>query len=156
MRQKKSTDNDYHLWILLQQVKDLIFKARENELSQYGFSTRQAMILFTVEAIGDTPNLTDIARWTLRAPHSISTIVDRMKKEGLVNKVKAPGNKGRIDVSLTEKGKQAYKQSLKRKSIREILSCLSQQEHQQLLTLLDKLRNSGLKYFSKINKPPYP
>ena len=61
--------------------------------------------------------------------------------------------KNLVRVSMTEKGKQAYEQSTKRKSIHKVMSVLSEQERQQLLASLEKLRNRALKEIRVEHKP---
>ena len=156
MNDQLPNDRDYNLWILLCQARDTIFKARGKELTQCGVTVEQACILFVVQAIGDKATPTEISRWMLREPHTISTILTRMEKDGLVSKSKDLDKKSRVIVALTEKGRQVYSQSSKRNSIREIISCLSEEEHNQLGSLLEKLRDNALKNIAKVAKPPFP
>jgi len=156
MKKRLTSDLDYNLWVLLYQVRDLIFRARENELRKYGFLSRQAMVIFIIEAIDGKATPTEIAKWALREPHSISAILDRMEKDGLVSKVKDSRKKSQVNISLTEKGKQVYNQSLKRESIWEIMSCLSAEEHQQLWKTLEKLRARAFETRTKVTELPFP
>ena len=149
-------DRDYNLWILLCQARDTIFKARTRELSQFGVTVEQASILFVLHAIGDKATPTEISKCILREPHTVSTILTRMEKEGFLNKDKDSKKKGKIIVTLTEKGRQMFSRSTKSESTREIMSCLSEEEHDQLGSLLRKLRDKALKYNTKVIKPPFP
>ena len=151
-----NSDRDYNLWILLGQARDMVFKARGKELSRYGVTVEQASILFVIQAIGGKSTPAEISKWMLREPHTISSILTRMEKEGLITKRKDSSNKGQVIVALTEKGRQIYSQSIKRESIREIISCLSEEEHNQLGSLLEKLRDSALNNIAKVDLPPFP
>jgi DNA-binding MarR family transcriptional regulator len=142
---ESAIDRDYNLWVLLHQVSDIIFNAREVELQQYGFPATQAEVLFVIKAIGDKVTPAQISRMIFRRPHSVSGIVDRMVKAGFVKKTKDLHKKNLIRVTLTAKGEEAYKQALKRKSIPRIMSALSEAERQKLKSLLGTLRNKGLK-----------
>ncbi len=142
---ESAIDRDYNLWVLLHQVSDIIFNAREAELQQYGFPATQAEVLFVIKAIGDKVTPAQISRMIFRRPHSVSGIIDRMVKAGLVKKTKDLHKKNLIRVTLTAKGEEAYKQALKRKSIPKIMSALSEAERQKLKSLLETLRNKGLK-----------
>lgn len=86
MKNYSFVDQDYELWVLLHQPRDAVFKAREKELSPYGISTMQAAVLFIILAIGNEATPTEISRWLLREPHSVSNLLSRMEKEGLVTK----------------------------------------------------------------------
>ena len=46
-------DKDFNLWVLLQQARDAVFKAREKELSPYGITPMETAVLFIIQAVGD-------------------------------------------------------------------------------------------------------
>lgn len=71
---------DYNLWMLLQQVGYAAFKARQKELNKHGISNIQAMVLFTIQAIGDKATPAEISRWVFRELHSVSGLLNRTKK----------------------------------------------------------------------------
>jgi DNA-binding MarR family transcriptional regulator len=150
-------DRNYNLWLLLHQVADIIFYAREQELKEYKLPGMQAEVLFAIKAIGDKATPADIARWLFRRPHSVSGILDRMSKAGLVQKSKDLHRKNLIRVSLTEEGEKAFAQALKRASIHKIISALNEDQKKQLESLLDILRNKGLRELGlNARKVPYP
>jgi DNA-binding MarR family transcriptional regulator len=68
-----------------------------------------------------------------------------MEKQGLVRKVNDLDKKNMVRVYLTDEGQQVYRKAAKRESIREIMSCLSDEECRQLISSLRKLRNKALK-----------
>jgi DNA-binding MarR family transcriptional regulator len=156
MRNPSSINKDYALWVLLGQAKDMVFKAREKELRQYGISPEEAAVLFIVQCLGNQATPTEISRWLLRKPHTVSGILSRMEKKGLVTKTKGPPRKNLVRVTLTDKGEQAYYQSTKIESIRQIMSSLSEQERQQLSSRLKTLRDRALKELGIDTKPPFP
>ena len=156
MKSNLSADLDYNLWVVLHQAKDAIFRARDKELSQYGITTMQAAALFIINAIGEEATPSEIARWLSREPHSVSGLLTRMEREGLVRTVKSLGKKNRVNVTLTEKGRQAYSESLKRESLQEIMSCLTEEERQQLASSLEQLRDKALRNVAEARKPPFP
>ena len=145
MPESSTVDRDYNLWVLLHQVSDIIFNAREAELQKYGLPATQAEVLFVIKAIGDEVTPAQISRMIYRRPHSVSGIIDRMEKAGLVKKTKDLHKKNLIRVTMTAKGQQAYKQALGRKSVQKIMASLSESERQKFKSLLETLRNKGLK-----------
>jgi len=144
MKDRPSADLNY-LWMMLHQARDAIFKLREKELKKYSVSTPKAEILFTIEAIGYQATPTEISRHMLREFHSVSSILSRMEKQGLVKKVNDLNRHNLVRVYLTDKGKQVYHEAIKRETILKILSCLSETEGQQLASSLRKLRDEALK-----------
>ncbi len=151
-----TTDRDYNLWVLLHQARDAVFKAREKELSQYGISTMEAAALFIIQAIGNKPTPAEISRWIFREHHTVTALLSRMEKKGLITKVKDPDRKNTWRVDLTEKGQNAYRQSVKRESIHAAMSPLSQNERQQFESYLKKVRNQAFKYSLSEPALPFP
>jgi len=159
MKNHLPSDDDFNLWMLLNQVRHITYLAMQKEHRHYGISTMRAIVLFyikTIETIKGKATPAEISRWMLRAPHTVSSILTGMEKAGLVSKVKDPVKKSEVNVTLTEKGNQAYKQSLKRKSLGGIFSCLSAEERQQLDSSLKKLRGEALKSLTTERKAPFP
>jgi DNA-binding MarR family transcriptional regulator len=144
MKEKILEDRDFLLWVMLYQARDAILKARNKELYKYDLSFMKAGLLFAVEASGGKPSGTELSKWMFREPHTISGLVGRLLRNGLVARAKVPGKKNMMEITLTEKGKEAYEQSLKMESIHEILSCLSEEERKQLYATLQKLRDAAL------------
>ena len=141
---KESTDQDYRLWVLLNQVRDAVLKARQKELNQYNISASQAAVLLVIEAIGPKATPAEISRRVFRKPHSVSGILSRMEKKGLVRRLKDLDRKNLTRVVFTEKGREAYYQSTKRESIRQIMSSLPEEERKQLTSSLETLRDKAL------------
>ena len=149
MKDFSSTDQDYRLWVLLNQVRDAVLKARQKELDQYNISATQAATLLVIEAIGPKATATEISRRLFRKPHSIAGAagtLSRMEKKGLVMRLKDLDRKNLVRVVLTEKGREAYYQSTKQESIRQIMSSLSEEERRQLTSCLHTLRNKALHF----------
>jgi DNA-binding MarR family transcriptional regulator len=157
MKDFQSVDEDYQLWVLLSQAADTTLRARQKELDRYGISTAEAAVLFVVQAIGERATPAEITRWLLREPHTVTELLNRMERGGLVTKTKDLERKNLVRVSITEKGRQAYQQSTKRKSIRKMMSVLSREERQQLGAYLERLRNKALGELTEERpRPPFP
>ncbi len=160
MKGSFSEDQVFKTWWLLHQARDVTFRARTRELSQYGITVEQAAVLFIIKVLNNiktkvTPG--EISKWIMREPNSVSKILSRMEKEGFIRKTSNLGNKkNEVHVTLTEKGEQSYQRSLNREVIREIISCLSQEEQQQLRSLLEKIREKGLQVLVKRSKVSFP
>ena len=152
-------DRDYNLWWLLHQTRHVLSKVRNKELSRYGVTGRQAAVAFYIKVIAATEGEATpgkVAKWMLREPHTVSRILTRMEKDGLVNKSRSSGKKNEIYITLTEKGEQVHRQALKVEAFREIMSCLSEEERQQMDSSLQKLRDKGLESLKEASKVPFP
>jgi MarR family multiple antibiotic resistance transcriptional regulator len=149
-------DQDYELWVLLQQARDAVFRAREKELRKCGISTVQSAVLFIIQAIGHGATPAEISRWMFRRPHGVSALLDRMEKEGLVKKVKDLDRKNMVRVEITEKGYQAYDDSTRRESVHRIMSSLSEEQRRQLKSWLLKVRDTACEELRVDARPHYP
>jgi DNA-binding MarR family transcriptional regulator len=155
IKHRSSIDMDYKVWILLNQSRDSMQRARDKELRKHDVSSQQAAVLFIAKSIEGKVTPSEISKWMLKAPHTTSTILTRMEKQGLVEKHREAGNGREVIINLTEKGEEVYRKSEKIESIRDIVSCLSFEERQQLNSLLAKLRDASINYTAK-NRVPFP
>jgi DNA-binding MarR family transcriptional regulator len=156
MPEVQPVDQDYNLWVLLNQVQTFMSNARDIELLEYGTTAMQTAVLFIANALGERTTPAAISRWLLRKPAAISGLLDRMEKAGLIVKVKDLPKRNWIRIVLTAKGQKAYEQSLKRKPVHQIMGCLSEEEREQLTSILIKLRNKAAEVLDYRQKIPYP
>lgn len=151
-----SSDRDFQLWVLLLQTRDLILRVEEKYLSQYGITFEQTAVLFIVTQVDNHVTIGEIARWLLRRPHSISGIVSRMERKGLVVKTRDTRRRSVVRISLTDKGKQLYRETCDVKSTKSIFSVLSDEEKKNLGLYLEKLRSRAINEGDPIPLPPFP
>ena len=156
MKESLFTDQDYNLWWLMLLTRRTMYKARSRELYQYGITPEEAAVLFVTKAVGRKTTPAEISRWLLREPHSVSYLLRRMEKEGLIKMVKDLDRKNLIRVALTQKGHNAYRHSTSREVMHSILAPLSEEERQQLRSYLHKLLNEALKKIGIERKIPFP
>jgi DNA-binding MarR family transcriptional regulator len=149
-------DRDQALWLLLEQTRNAILKARELELEQYGVSAVQSGVMFVIHTLGGSARPAEIARWLVREPHSISGLLSRMEADGLVRREPDPERKNAISIVLTEKGRYTCDMTFKRESVKQILSSLEDDERGRLMGSLIKLRDRALKDRRVRNRPPFP
>ena len=156
METNMAADRDYKLWVLLHQACDAMIRARENELRPIGISRMQAAVLFIVKAVTAPATPAEISHWLFREPHTVSGLLDRMEKQGLIRRVKDLERKNLIRVVITEKGEEAYQRSREMKVIHKILSHLSQKEYDNLWAYLETLRNKALGEIGVGYQLPFP
>ena len=114
-------------------------------LRQYGISFSESGPLLLIEAFGNKITAAEIARQTWRKPHTISTLLQRMEKKGLIKRTKGSDKRRTRRISLTKKGLEAYRHSIVRESMHKLMSSLTKEERQQLESCLKKLRDQALK-----------
>ena len=152
MEELKNIDEDYSLWMLLAKVRHATFRAREKELNECEVSPTQALILVSILSLGDKATTIKISQHVFRKFHTVFEQLNVMENAGLVRKIRDFPRKNRLRFVLTEKGYEAYYQSSKRESIHKIMSVLSEKEHKQLASCLEKLLGAALK---ELNLPHF-
>ncbi len=140
MNETKNADQDFLLWQLMFNVSSMMSKVRTNELRKYHISTNTAAVLDCVYSFDNSAIPSQIAKWLIKAPQSVSGILNRMEKRGMIQKSVDPKRKNVVRVNLTKIGEQTYKNVLKRKAIHVIFSSLSEEEKQQLWKVLEKVQ----------------
>ena len=143
-------------WLLLEQTRNAIFKAREFELEQLGISTIQAGVMFVIQTTGGRARPAEIARWLVREPHSISGLLTRMEGDGLLRREPDPERKNSVSIVLTAEGQAICDKTFRRESVREAFAGLNDEERKDLMGSLIRLRDRALKDRRVRNKPPFP
>ena len=156
MKEINQTDEIWNLWTMLEQVHAGMTLARDRELEKDGLSTIKSAALFIIDSIGNEATPAEISRWILRRPHSVSGLLDRMERDGMIKKTKNLHKRNLVRVTITPKGRKAYQVSLKRKSIGQVVNIMTANERKDLYVALERLRNKALKVAGITYKPPFP
>jgi DNA-binding MarR family transcriptional regulator len=136
-------DEYFMLWILIAQNRDAILRARERDYARYGISNERRAVLFIIENNGGRATPVEIARDLFRELHSVTEMLKRMEKDGLIERYKGSG-RSKVEVGLTKKGLDVFNQSLYNETDKRIFSVLSASERKQLASSLFKLRRKVL------------
>jgi DNA-binding MarR family transcriptional regulator len=139
------SDEDFMLWVLIAQTRDAILRARELEYSQYGISNERRAVLMIIQNYGGRATPVDIARDLFRELHSVTEMLIRMEKDGLVTRHKGTG-RSKIEVSLTQKGRDVFAQSMHNETDKKIFSALTKKQRERLSQYLWKLRGRTLEH----------
>jgi DNA-binding MarR family transcriptional regulator len=146
-------DNSHDIWVLLDRTHFAVTRSRLLELAQFNLTKEQAQVLYVLRYFGGSATMTQIASFTLRQHHSVSTLVIRMEKTGLVKKVKIPKNKV-YKVVMTKKGKDIYER-VTRESIEMVFSSLSPADKRKLALYLIQLQKRAYSLLGLDYKPPF-
>ena len=156
MKARKKEDREYDLWILLSRVYHMVAKLRNMEMSKQGILPVQAYMLFIIQAMGNATTPAELSRFVYQQRNSVSDILKRMEKQGLVTKEKASKGNGRILVKMTEKGKKILQLSKQREHLHNVLSVLNETKREQLESLLETLRDRAIEELSVYQKTVLP
>jgi DNA-binding MarR family transcriptional regulator len=132
------------LWAMLNQVHWAMVRVTENALRPIGITMIQAAVLFLVKNARTPATPAQLSRWLFREPHTVSGLLNRMEKQGLIRKAKDLEKKNLLRVTLTEKGEKAYQWQSEMRVIHKLLSSLSPKQRNNLMTYLRTLRSSAL------------
>jgi DNA-binding MarR family transcriptional regulator len=149
--------NKGELWALLSQATNALSRVADNELRPVGISMMQAAALYFVKNSEGPATPADLSRWLFREPHTVSQLLIRMEKQGLLKRTKDLKYKNRLRLTLTEKGEEAYQQQTQMRAIGNILSSLSEEECDKLGVNLKKLRDEAVRELdSRPRQLPFP
>lgn len=153
-----TAEEEYEVWGLLIQVRDMMIKLRDREVKPLGITSMQGGVLWVLHELkksGDAATPAEISRRLFRQPPTISALLDRMQKQGLVRCINNPDMKRQLLVEMTPKGKEALSAFLrKREAIPRVIGCISPQERDQLRSSLASMRQKA--HEELITLPPFP
>ena len=137
------------LWRQLYQTYTLLKQCENRVVEEHGLTTEQFAVLGAIDYFGPM-NITDIARWLERSTNSITMLVDRMVKAGLVRRARSKRDRRVVRVTSTSKGNNAIKPATRAsfEAIRKILLQLSYEDRNNLLGLLGATKYEILRYLN--------
>ena len=146
--------NDFELWGILANTYYAILRSRFLEISRIGLTPQKAEVLFILENNGGSILQNKISGITMRRQNSVSDLVNRMVKEGLITKQRLPDDR-KYQINIGKKGKEKHDR-LTRNSIEMIFSVLSPQDCQILNQVLKKLLHKSITLLDLVVNVPSP
>jgi DNA-binding MarR family transcriptional regulator len=143
------------LWGRLFLATKLVERAREVELSRVNISLIQAMVLYALKMSPEPLTPSKLARMLCREQHSMSALIDRMEKQGLVKKKHDLYPKNLVRVVVTAKGEEAFQRQRSVNAVTNITSRLTKEERETLGSCADKLRLSATELLREMQPDPY-
>jgi DNA-binding MarR family transcriptional regulator len=149
------TDPVINLIALLDQTNDIIYRAEELEMAKCNVSLAQVKVMYIIAKSSSEKgvSLADLSKLMLREPNSVTTLIQRMEKAGLVKK-KRSKIENKIYVTITDKGSDLLFNKLTQESMYAIVSSLTDSEIHNLRIYLNKLRERGRQVLGLDLKPP--
>ncbi|NQT74073.1 MAG: winged helix-turn-helix transcriptional regulator [Chloroflexi bacterium] len=148
---------EYQTWFLLHEVDTGIQRSMESELKPFGVSVIATGLLYILKSSDEPVTLTELSGWLFRKPHSVSELISRMAKQGLVTKTADPQKKKGVRVSITPKGDQILSEYMEEMQvISKIMSSLSEEETKYFKACLEKIRKSVIEELVLSAQRPFP
>lgn len=140
---KPAVEEYYQLWLLLARTKSAMFKAREKKLGHYVHHNQAMTLVFIAAHNGEaTPSM--LSQILSLEVQSVSGLVNRLEKKGLVIRSKDPERKNVIRLSLTEKGQELAQKVRQLDFVKATISQLTDEQQKQLRTCLSILLDYAL------------
>ena len=129
------------LWLLLRRVGDTVVRCQDSVFSRYGLTSEQLHVLASVKSRGPL-RPSDLASILERTPNSMSMLIDRMVKAGLIRRTRDRKDRRVVTVTMTEKGRTAFDPAVPAgwEFIHEVLSTLSDDEQRDLVNMLERVK----------------
>jgi DNA-binding MarR family transcriptional regulator len=155
-------DENFSLWTMLHHSSEVLMAVREKTIEKYDLSVTELRTMLNISIIENTMErevtASDLSKWLFRKRSTISELLTRMEKKGLIQRAPQADNKKSVIIKLTDTGKQvseeAYLEGMK--FVNHAILSLSPEERHHLWIIMGKLRNLALKELKLINKPPFP
>lgn len=151
-------DPYYSLWVLLARTRDAVYRVRQKDLNESGLTAEQSFVLNTIQTLvnrGMAARVTpaEISRQMFRESQSVSELLHRMEREGLVSKVKDLQRKNMVRIEITKKGRERLEAGMNTASIPKIMSNLSARQREDLVTSLTVIRKAALEQLGVSDVP---
>ncbi len=134
------------LWFLLHRVRDVIMSCEDQVFGEHKLTTERYAVLALTKLSDGPVRPTDLAQWLGRSPNSVSMLVDRMVKAGLIRRVRNRSDRRVVRLIMTSKGENALKPASVAglEFIRKILSPLSYEDKHTFAKLLETTKHQAL------------
>ncbi|MDH4366609.1 MAG: MarR family winged helix-turn-helix transcriptional regulator, partial [Dehalococcoidia bacterium] len=135
-------------WRQVYQTYNLLKQCQDQICGEYGLTVEQYSVLVVLNYAGGSARVTDIAEWLVHSANSISMIVDRMVKVGLVKRTRDRVDRRVVWVTPASKGNAALKQAhlAVLKFVRKVFQPLSAEDENTFSGLLGTLKYEIMKY----------
>lgn len=134
---------EHYVWIYLSHVGHIIQHIWLREMKNVGPSTEKFAVIHELMCLGGESTPHALAKRVLFKSNSVSAILSRMEKDGLVIKTKDLDKKHMVRVRLTEKAMELYPKALETAcgSFKKAMANVPRDEKIQLVETLAKIRD---------------
>ena len=142
-------------FILFVQTADAVLKYADAHLYRKArLSISKLVVMRALASNKEVMTPSEIAKWTQTERHNITTLVERMKRDGLIRTERNPGDRRFVSVSLTDKGREVLMQAMlvAREIVDQVMSSIGEDDALLVETSLRTLRQNahqGLEYVAK-------
>ena len=137
-------NQQYDFWLLLNRGRDLSNLVTDKYLWKYGISQVEFATLFCVSSMGEEVTPSDLARQLFRNRNTISYILKRLEKRGLVKLTKNKNKKNQVNITTTEYAKEILNYMNENELINRIANSFSDEERTVFRNFVEKMFNMAV------------
>ncbi len=139
-------DSILRTFILFAQTCDTVSKYGNTRLyRENSLSTIKYMVLQILASNGGTMTPSEIAEWTFRERHNITTLLNRLERDELIKTDRNEKDRRFVNVTITDKGRTALSQATRtaRDIINQVMQSISESDAAVLEQLVKTLRQNA-------------
>jgi DNA-binding MarR family transcriptional regulator len=146
----KSQNLVLRLWFLMHRDYRLLVNCEDRIYGEKGLTMEQFSVLAAMKYMRDPVRVTDVGKWIGRGTNSMSMMIDRMVKAGLVRRTRDRIDRRTVHLATTSKGENALTLAmpLAWEFVQEIMLPLSEADKHTFVRLLETLRYETLSYLN--------
>ena len=138
-------NSSYNMYVHIHMTQKALLNARYSEVKSFGITIMELALLTIVKGLDGEATPAQIARLIMRRRSTVSGLLNRMERNGLIRRSEYKSNKRLRKVTLTVKGEKVLEQTWEMDNIDNIIGSISDDEFRRLWTLLEKLQGLALK-----------
>jgi MarR family 2-MHQ and catechol resistance regulon transcriptional repressor len=130
------------LWLLLRRVGDALAACQDAVYDEYGLNTEQFSVLASIKSRGPL-RPADFASLLERSPNTMTMLIGRMVKAGLVRRTRDRKDRRMVFVGMTDNGRRLVEPAIPAgwEFIHKVVSSLSDEERRSLAESLEKVKS---------------
>jgi DNA-binding MarR family transcriptional regulator len=117
---------------------------REQELREFNINVERSSVLTAINNLGDKASPTTISHYLQRNCNTVTSILGKMEKEGLVEISPAGNTASRYVVRLSARGKAVSQKSIRISVVYDIIGRLTPEERTKFARYLERLRETAV------------
>jgi len=145
-------------WQSLYQAYNAVFKAQESALIPQGISLPQLQLLGLLARERRPLTITQLAKWMVKEPNSLTGLVDRTEAKGWVHTHGDPKDRRKRLVEFTNAGVKKFQEAsaVANDAGNKLFSKLSQSEKAHLKTVSERITCAAAKAPARKSHRPQP
>lgn len=143
-------NQNFRIGRMIYQTYTRLANCLDQIFTKHGLTMERYLVLLAIKNHDQPARIVDIARWGERQTNSVSNIVDRMVKAGLLRRARGRTDRRAVHVFITPKGEDALKPAnLAAVSFyQQIMSPLSLEDGRTFTTLFRTINYKLLEYLN--------